>query len=287
MNNLLRQHYLQAIGIQSWLLRSSIEEIEDIEEVEEPENTEAEIVSQQRAVLRAQSPQSIIHREQPHAEVNPPPAEFPAAAQKVIPPAPEKKQAVLVPAQLEETIQPVSELQQSISQCRQCPARAGRLNALAGQGNQDASVFVISEPPNAEEDRAGSYLSGQAQSLFSAMLQSIQVHQNYFFTGIIKCFSINDYLFSDEEVKHCSEHLRAQIEQTRPAVILVLGAAPSQTMLQSKKSFNELRGKAYSVTINNHDYPLVISYHPAYLLRNPLYKREALKDLILLKNLLK
>ena len=307
MNNLLRQHYLQAIGIQSWLLRSSVEEFEDIEQLElsedaektaSAEHSDAESISQGQTASRVlqshQLPASagsaaapIISWTMPQNEVKPVSADSQAAAAESVQIVVEKKPATAIPAASAETAQPVSKLQQSISGCRKCPSRAGRLTALAGQGNQDASVFVISEPPNADEDRSGRYLSGQAQHLFTAMLQTIQLDQAYFFTGILKCFSFKDYRFSEEEAGFCSEYLQAQIEQTQPAVILVLGAAPSQTMLQSKNSFNELRGKVYSVTINNHDYPLLISYHPAYLLRNPLFKREALKDLILLKNLLK
>ncbi len=119
------------------------------------------------------------------------------------------------------------------------------------------------------------------------MLNTIGLAAEYFLSGIIKCHSLEQFQVSEQEIRNCAVHLNAQLEQINPSVLMVYGAAQTQSVLQSKQSFNELRGKIHRVTINHRQYPLVVSYHPAFLLRNPLYKREALKDLIMLKNLLK
>ncbi len=183
------------------------------------------------------------------------------------------------------TVKIVTELEQSITHCKQCANRQTRLNALSGQGNSKASIFIVSEAPTAEEDRSGQYLNQQSALLFDAMFQSIDSTDDYFYTGIIKCYSFSDYLFTESEVAQCAPFLYTQIEQIQPSVLVIFGAIQAQAILQSKNSFNELRGKIHHVTINDKEYPVIVTYHPAYLLRNPLYKREALSDLIMIKKL--
>lgn len=316
MNNYIRQQYLDAIGIQSWQLKSAVDNDildsldDDVLEIIE----ESQPVVEQKPQQLAPEPQQIIQEPLSVVEQEPQP--------RIIDPeqfAPEPQPSKPEPSISEPASNPVSnliikeqeqeqveakattverveivdivesdlELDQTIKNCKQCPGRQTRLNALAGQGNSNASVFVISDAPNAEEDRAGHYLTEQSLSLFQSMLHSINSHDDYFFTGIIKCHSLSDFLVSEDEINHCASFLHTQIEQTKPSVLLVLGAAQAQTMLQSKQTFNELRGKVYHIKINDQEYPLVVSYHPAYLLRNPIYKREALKDLIMIKNLIK
>ncbi|MCW8929119.1 MAG: uracil-DNA glycosylase [Gammaproteobacteria bacterium] len=183
------------------------------------------------------------------------------------------------------TVELVSELDQTIKNCKQCDKRTTRLNALTGFGNPEASIFVIGEAPTAEEDRSGQYLTEQTLPLFQSMFASIHSQNDFFYTGIIKCYSLTEYLYSKNEVKKCSSFLYNQIQQTKPSVIVVLGAVQAQTILQCKNTFNELRGKTHQVVINDQEYPVVVTYHPAYLLRNPMYKRQALNDLIMIKKI--
>ena len=303
MNNNTRQQYLDAIGIQSWQLKSALDnelpdcfEDDSLEIVEQPHLVvqESQSIVQEPQLVK-QEPQPV--KQEPQPVINEPQS-FENTSQPVISGSIDQIPVkALDKEDLDECVQDSttisedtafdSELVQAIKNCKQCSSRQTRLNAVSGQGNSNASVFIISEPPNAEEDRSGHYLTEQTMPLFDSMLQSINANDDYFFTGIIKCYSLSNYLFSEEEIDHCSSYLHMQIEQTNPSVLLVLGAIQAQSILRSKKSFNELRGKTHYLKINDKEYPVVVTYHPAYLLRNPLYKREALKDLIMVKYLIK
>ena len=286
MNNNLRQQYLDAIGIQSWQLKSAL----DNERLDGLDDDFPEIVEEPQPLI--QEPQPVISESQSFNNTSQP--VITEAIDQILDKTQEEKgiketvkESVQDSTIISEDVAFDSELVRAIKNCKQCLSRQTRLNVVSGQGNSNASVFVISEPPNAEEDRSGHYLTEQTMPLFESMLQSINANGDYFFTGIIKCYSLTNYLFSEDEISHCSSYLHMQIEQTNPSVLLVLGAIQAQSILRSKKSFNELRGKIHYVNINDKDYPVVVTYHPAYLLRNPLYKREALKDLIMIKNLIK
>lgn len=281
MNNYLRQQYLDAIGIQIWQLKTALNDemcdsLDDVSDIAEektiavlPTTVQAsQTFTMQAEPVKPESEQvSKVQIEESHNR----PVEDKTVDDKTV----------------TENIECVPELELTIKQCKQCPGRQTRLNALSGQGNAGASVFIISEAPTAEEDRSGHYLTEQTMSLFQSMFHSINSIDDYFITGIIKCYSLSEYLVSKDEISRCSTFLHAQIEQVKPSVILVLGAVQAQTVLQSDESFNQLRGKIHYVTINDKEYPVIVSYHPAYLVRNPIYKREALKDLIMIKELIK
>ncbi len=242
------------MGIQSWSLRSAVDsESIDLEYIEEPQ--------------LAQEPQPD---KKPQLEVK-------------IDTTQEKLQ--------EKSLQVFSdnsnsELQQAINHCQKCPSRQNRIHALSGQGNHNAQVFIIGDAPNAEEDRSDHYLSGQSGILFQAMLSAIGLEDNNYYTGLIKCFSMTDFIVREQDIDNCLPYLHRQIENIKPSVLFVLGAFAAQNLLKSSQSFNTLRGKIHSISINNKHYSVIVSYHPAYLLRNPLYKKESLTDLIMLKNLL-
>jgi len=180
----------------------------------------------------------------------------------------------------------VGNLLEKITRCRKCASRKTRLNALPGQGNIDASLVIIGGAPGAEEDRLGHYFSAQAETLFSAMLESIKQSQDYYYTSLLKCYSLSDFVITKEHFSNCADYLYTQIEQIRPTALLVLGAAEAQLLLATEQSFNELRGDIHQLTIHNNNYPLVVSYHPNYLLRNPAYKKHSMNDLIRLKKIL-
>jgi DNA polymerase len=312
MNNSLRHQYLEAIGIQSWQLKSNsdadfyydIETIDDaqniVESIElvepaivvEPHITETNspvqgvsesvnVISDNTSLventsLERKQKQSISANNVPELLVEP---SVEKLAEVLVKKAPEPVNII------SDDVQFISELEQAIRGCKKCPKRQTRLNALSGYGNDNASIFIISEAPTAEEDRSAHYLTDETTSLLQSMFQSIDAKNDFFYTGIIKCYSLTDFLLTDEEVNHCAPYLYTQIEHTRPSVIVLFGAVQAQTILKSKKTFNELRGMIHHITINSREYPVVVTYHPSYLLRNPQYKREALCDLIMIKKL--
>jgi len=162
-----------------------------------------------------------------------------------------------------------------------------RYNAVVGHGNPDARIFVISDAPGMHEDRQNNYLINSSKVLFEQMMQSISFSDDYYFTGIIKCFSLENFIYSDEDISNCSIYLHQQIKLVKPDILFVLGVKPAQILLKTQKSFNQLRNQVHQVNIKSTMFPVIISYHPAYLLRNPNYKKQALDDLILLKNYIK
>jgi DNA polymerase len=178
------------------------------------------------------------------------------------------------------------ELLASIKACQQCPSRATRLNPLAGHGYDFASVFIIGAAPSDKEDRQGRYLPDSANTLLNAMLQTIGLAEHFFYTGLLKCYSMHCFTYNQEDLQHCFHYLQQQIDALKPSAIMVLGAAEAQAVLNTQRSFNELRGQVHEITIFERTYPVVVSYQPGYLLRNPLYKKTSFNDLLLLKKLL-
>jgi len=252
MNQSLRRLYLDAMGIQSWLLKSTLDEplIELEIESEEPQ-------------LKTLAPKTLAPENEPEKMLS----------KNIVPD--------IVAEKIIYTHD--SDLVQMIRECKKCPSRQHRLNALIGQGSDDAPVFVITGAPTAEEDRAGHYCSGLSESLLFAMLCSVRLENSFYLSGLLKCYSMTDFVLNEQDVAQCIPYLYAQIEQVKPSILFVLGAFEAQNLLKTKQSFNDLRGKVHNVRINNKEYAVIVSYHPAYLLRNPLYKKESLKDLILLK----
>jgi len=261
MNNRLRHQYLTEIGIQTWLLKTTADELSFADaEVETKSAVESFSV----------------------------PIEIKTAAENKI----QKTSEVIVQKSLPKTkvlqtlISLDTDLINKIESCSVCNSRKNHLKVLSGEGNADADVFFISEAPNAEEEREGHYLTGEVQLLFKKMLQVIEITNSYYFTGLVKCHSFENYLLIEEEINNCQNHLFAQLNQIKPKVLVLLGSVQAQAILKSKDSFKQLRKQVHKVEINNRTYQAIVSYHPAYLLRNPLYKREALEDLILIKSLL-
>jgi uracil-DNA glycosylase len=263
MNNNLTMQYLEAIGVPIWQLKSASEYNFFDSEPEPSVNREPSAAHEE--------PSTENHSDKNQIKSN---SEVPLFKLQET-----QDQSPDIPGIAQDIVQ-------SIQDCRLCTSRTNRLNALVGEGTTHASVVIITDAPTAEEDRSGHYLTGQLQSLFQTMFATIDLNESYFLTGIIKCFSLNQYTVNEQEVQNCSSYLNAQVEQIQPTVLVVFGVAASQMILQTKQSFNQLRGKIHTTTINNKKYSVVVSYHPAYLLRNPLYKREALSDLIMIKNLL-
>ena len=299
MNNSLRQQYLDVIGIQSWqsTLEDDLIEPEIVQEPQlykkpQPEKEPQAIFFESQQAVNIESKSVNVNKAIGNEELNSSNITLQdktsdnfTADEKSL--ETQEKAKVKIKINNEPDSDTYSDLKQTIDLCKKCPSRNSRLNALTGQGSSNAPVFIIGGAPNAEEDRLGKYLVNQSDTLFQAMLNSIDLEHEYFFTGLIKCYSMEDFRFSEQDKLNCTPYLHSQIEQINPAVLFVLGAAEARALLDTKQSFNELRGHVHLISINKKDYPVVVSYHPAYLLRNPLYKKESLKDLIMVKNLLK
>lgn len=262
MNNSLRHQYLNTIGIQTWLLKSSPDIMFIDEQIET--DTKLQIINNPLDVV-VQADEVTEANQQPKIQVK-----------NVV--KPQVEAVSDIPIEVETF--------KHIDFCELCPSRKNHLQVLTGNGNADADVFFICEAPTIDEDREGHYLTNDVQSLFSKMLDAISISRQYFFTGLVKCHSLDEYLVSQDDINNCSEHLIKQLEEFKPKVIVLLGSVQAQSFLKSSETFNQLRNKVHSIEINNNSYQAIVSYHPAFLLRNPLYKREALKDLIMIKSII-
>jgi DNA polymerase len=203
------------------------------------------------------------------------------------PPAPQDAVAVVTPATAEpaQGADAWSELQAKVRACTLCGLHRGRTQTVFGVGRRDASLFVIGEAPGADEDRQGEPFVGRAGQLLNAMLRSIGLPRGeVFIANILKCRPPNNRDPEPSESASCTPYLTRQIELVQPRVLLAVGRIAAQWLLQTDTPIGRIRGRALSFGPRNT--PLVVTYHPAYLLRSPLDKAKAWTDLCLVKEML-
>jgi uracil-DNA glycosylase family 4 len=163
--------------------------------------------------------------------------------------------------------------------CTRCALHAGRTQGVFGVGNARAEWMVIGEAPGAEEDRRGEPFVGRAGQLLDAMLRAIGLSraQNVYIANILKSRPPGNRDPLPEEVAACLPYLRRQIAIVRPRLLLAVGRVAAQNLLATEESLSRLRGRVHRFGELNT--PLVVTYHPAYLLRSPADKRKAWEDL--------
>jgi uracil-DNA glycosylase len=178
------------------------------------------------------------------------------------------------------TIDEVAERIRTTHCCGLCP---GRTNAVPGEGNPKAKLFLVGEGPGAREDATGRPFVGQAGSLLNGILDAIEVpRESVYITNIVKCRPPQNRKPLPDEIAACMPYLHRQLELIRPKVIVALGGTAGEAMLGVRKSLGELRGKVH--TYNG--IPLIVTYHPAALLRNPNWKKPTWDDVRIARQLL-
>ena len=179
-----------------------------------------------------------------------------------------------------ETLDQIAERIRSTYCCALCPTR---INAVPGEGNPNAELFLVGEGPGATEDAQGRPFVGQAGNLLNGILDAIEVpRSSVYITNIVKCRPPQNRKPLPDEIAACIPYLHRQLEIVRPKVILCLGSTSAEAMLGVRKSLGELRGKVH--TYNG--IPLVVTYHPAALLRNPNWKKPTWDDVRIARQLL-
>lgn len=176
-------------------------------------------------------------------------------------------------------------LRQTVAECRACPLHEGRTQAVFGVGNPDADWLIIGEAPGAEEDRRGEPFVGRAGQLLDAMLAALGLTRGtVFIANILKCRPPNNRDPQPGEAQACAPYLDRQIDLIRPGLILALGRIAAQRLLETDTPLGRLRGQAHRY--GEHGIPLVVTYHPAYLLRRPAEKSKTWRDLLFAASLL-
>lgn len=175
------------------------------------------------------------------------------------------------------------QLEQAISSCTKCELHTSRTQTVFGTGNKNAELLIIGEAPGRDEDVQGEPFVGRAGQLLNAMIAAIGFErEQVYIANILKCRPPNNRDPKPEEADACAPWLQQQIELIQPDVILALGRIAAHNLLNTDQSLAALRGKQYTYA----GFPLIISYHPAYLLRKPVDKRKSWQDLKRVKSLL-
>ena len=167
-------------------------------------------------------------------------------------------------------------LESRVAACEACELHRTRTQTVFGVGSHAADLMVIGEAPGADEDRQGEPFVGRAGQLLNAMLQAIGLErETVYIANVLKCRPPDNRDPRPEESRQCEPFLKRQVALVRPRVLLAVGRIAAQNLLQTSDPVGRLRGRPLSLD----GVPLVVTYHPAYLLRSPEQKAKAWEDL--------
>jgi DNA polymerase len=247
-----RQQYLSALGITDW---------------------------QQRRPLQVQAPVAAIRSEAATAYPAPgivalePRAPLVAAPQIVIPPPQTPTREAPAPG-----TDSWEALAAEVAPCTRCELASCRTQTVFGVGDRNANWLIVGEAPGAEEDRQGEPFVGRAGQLLNAMLLGIGLkREQVYIANVLKCRPPNNRDPKPEEVAQCLPYLERQIALLQPRIMLAVGRIAAQNLLATDTPIGKLRGRLHAFGAAK--VPLVVTYHPAYLLRSPTEKRKAWEDL--------
>jgi DNA polymerase len=177
----------------------------------------------------------------------------------------------------------IDEIARVVRDCKRCPLYATATNPVPGDGPSHSDVMIVGEAPGANEDATGRAFVGQAGQLLTKILSAVDLRrEDVFICNVMKHRPPGNRNPTPDEVAACSPYLVRQIELIKPKVILALGTFAAQTLLGTKLSIGKLRGQIHRY----HGVPLIVTYHPAALLRNPGWKRPTWEDVQLARRVL-
>ena len=177
----------------------------------------------------------------------------------------------------------LDEIAEAVRGCRACRLYKTAQHGVPGEGNPNADFVCVGEAPGATEDETGRPFVGQAGQLLTKILGAINLRrEDVFICNVIKHRPPANRNPATDEIAACSPYLIRQLELIRPKVILALGTFAAQTLLETKLAIGKLRGQVHRY----HGIPLVVTYHPAALLRNPAWKRPTWEDVQLARRIL-
>jgi uracil-DNA glycosylase family 4 len=171
-----------------------------------------------------------------------------------------------------------TELRARVAACTRCGLSATRTQTVFGVGNHQADWLVVGEAPGADEDRKGEPFVGRAGLLLNSMLLAIGLpREQVYIANVLKCRPPGNRDPSATEAAECLPYLERQIALLKPKIMLVVGRIAAQNLLRTDKTLGSLRQQVHRFGVS--EVPLVVTYHPAYLLRTPTDKRKAWEDL--------
>jgi DNA polymerase len=219
---------------------------------------------------------------------------MPAAVPAPVPPAPSPMPAPAPAAVV--TLRPSGvaamgwdELRAAVSSCRACTLCERRTQTVFGVGHPQAQWMLIGEAPGEQEDRQGEPFVGKAGQLLDSMLRAVGLtrseapaHEQVYIANVLKCRPPQNRNPEPQEVAQCEPYLLRQIALVQPKLILAMGRFAVQSLLKTGEPIGRLRGRVHEVQ----GVPVVVTYHPAYLLRNPLDKARSWEDLCLAREVM-
>jgi len=177
----------------------------------------------------------------------------------------------------------LDEIAAKVKKCTRCPLYETATHAVPGEGDPGAKLVCVGEAPGAKEDETGRPFVGQAGQLLTKILGAIDLtREQVFICNVLKHRPPGNRNPRPEEVEACSPYLIRQLELIKPKVIVAFGTFAAQTLLQTKTPLGQLRGLVHRY----HGIPLIVTYHPAALLRNPAWKRPTWEDVKLARRIL-
>jgi uracil-DNA glycosylase family 4 len=182
-----------------------------------------------------------------------------------------------------EKLQSLDEIAKKVQKCTRCPLYETATHGVPGEGDARAKLVCVGEAPGAKEDETGRPFIGQAGQLLTKILAAIDLtREQVFIVNVLKHRPPGNRNPRPEEVEACSPYLVRQLELIKPKVIVAFGTFAAQTLLQTKTPIGQLRGLVHRY----HSIPLIVTYHPAALLRNPAWKRPTWEDVKLARRIL-
>jgi uracil-DNA glycosylase family 4 len=200
-----------------------------------------------------------------------------------------KKGIVIAPTEAEllpnaiEKLGSLEAIAEKVRKCTRCSLYATATKPVPGEGSPKAKLVCVGEAPGAKEDETGRPFVGQAGQLLTKILEAIDLtREQVFICNVLKHRPPGNRNPRPEEVEACSPYLIRQLELIQPKVIVAFGTFAAQTLLQTKAGIGQLRGLVHRY----HGIPLIVTYHPAALLRNPAWKRPTWEDVKLARRIL-
>lgn len=182
-----------------------------------------------------------------------------------------------------DSIPSLDELKKSVSACTKCSLCKTRTQTVFGSGSTKAAILFVGEAPGADEDAQGLPFVGRAGQLLTKMIEEPRSlglpRSEVYIANILKCRPPENRKPQSQEITQCEPYLIAQIENIKPRIICALGATAANTLLNNTLSMGAMRGQTYDY----HGTPLLVTYHPAALLRNPDWKQPAWEDMLRLR----
>ena len=262
MNNEIRLQYLQAMGIDVWISREKV-----------GQKIDSNFLSTQSVDKKLElQPVSLEIKDAVIPEVYPDENGNDELALS----------ECLQDSAEEDSVDHWAILQKQVKACQQCDLHKTRTQTVFGSGNLNADWMFVGEAPGKDEDAIGQPFVGIAGKLLTEMIGAIGLERDaVYIANILKCSPPNNGNPKVEEISSCHNYLQQQIDLVKPKIVLAVGRIAAQTLLESKEPLTKLRGVTHTVS----GIPLIVVYHPAYLLRSLLEKRKAWQDLQLAINI--